>query len=105
MPSPVVTQFRELHASGCFIMPNPWDAGSARFLETLGFKALASTSSGMAFSRALPDRVTALTREAVLAHLVELVRATSLPLTADFQSSYADDADGVAGSVGLCGRT
>lgn len=100
-----VDAFRELHQSGCFVIPNPWDVGSARFLAQAGFAALASTSAGFAFSRGLPDSVTALPREAVLAHLRELAAATPLPLNADFQSGYASDPEGVAESVGLCVRT
>lgn len=100
-----VDAFRELHQSGCFVMPNPWDVGSARFLAQAGFAALASTSAGLAFSRGLPDSVTALPREAVLAHLRELVAATTLPVNADFQSGYASDPEGVAESVGLCVQT
>jgi len=83
-------------------LPNPWDAGSARFLETLGFRALATTSAGMAFSRGLPDRVSAVSCEAMLAHVRELVEATSLPVNADFQNGYADDPGGVALNVTAC---
>jgi 2-methylisocitrate lyase-like PEP mutase family enzyme len=100
-----VDAFRALHQSGCFVLPNPWDVGSARFLAQAGFKALASTSAGLAFSRGLPDTVTALPRDAVLAHLRELVAATPLPLNADFQSGYAADPEGVAASVTLCVQT
>jgi len=92
--------FRELHhQSGCFVMPNPWDVGSARFLQSLGFKALASTSSGFAWSQGQPDGSTS--RERVLEHLHEMVAATDLPLNADFESGYATDAAGVAESVRL----
>jgi 2-methylisocitrate lyase-like PEP mutase family enzyme len=97
--------FHELHHSGCFVMPNPWDIGSARFLAHAGFAALASSSAGLAFSRGLPDSVTALPREVVLAHLRELAAATPLPVNADFQSGYAEDPAGVAESVALCVRT
>lgn len=97
-----VAAFRELHASGCFVLPNPWDVGTARYLHHLGFAALATTSSGVAFARGLPDTVTALDRDAVLAHTREVVGATPLPVNADFQSGYADDAEGVARNVGLC---
>lgn len=89
--------FRQLHAEGCFILPNPWDVGSARFLETLGFKALATTSSGFAWSRGHADG--ALPREQILAHLRELVAATDLPVNADFESGFAADPQGVAQSV------
>ena len=91
--------FHALHGAGCFVIPNPWDIGSARFLETLGFKALASTSSGFAWSRARADG--AMSREAVLTHLHELVAATDLPVNADFENGFAPDAAGVAESVRL----
>jgi 2-methylisocitrate lyase-like PEP mutase family enzyme len=97
--------FRALHESGCFLIPNPWDAGSARALEALGFPALASTSAGLAFSLGLPDSPTALELEAVLAHLREIVAATELPLNADFQAGYAENADGVAAHVSRCVET
>jgi 2-methylisocitrate lyase-like PEP mutase family enzyme len=89
--------FRQLHAEGCFVLPNPWDVGSARFLESLGFKALATTSSGFAWSRGHADG--ALPREQILAHLRELVAATDLPVNADFESGFAADPQGVAQSV------
>jgi 2-methylisocitrate lyase-like PEP mutase family enzyme len=89
--------FRDLHASGCFILPNPWDVGSARLLAGLGFKALASTSAGMAWSMGKPDNSAAL--DDVLAHLKLLAEATDLPLNADFEHAFADDADGVAANV------
>ena len=91
--------FHRLHDSGCFAIPNPWDAGSARYLQSLGFKALASTSSGFAWSRAMAD--TTVDRETVLEHLCDLVDATDLPVNADFESGYARDAAGVAESVRL----
>jgi 2-methylisocitrate lyase-like PEP mutase family enzyme len=97
--------FRALHESGCFVLPNPWDVGAARFLEGLGFRALASTSAGFAFTRGLPDNVAVLTRELVLAHLGELVAATRLPVNADFQNGYGKDARSVAESVKLCVAT
>jgi len=95
--------FRELHAAGCFVIPNPWDAGSARYLASLGFKALASTSSGFAWSQARPDG--ALPRDAVLAHLRELVAATDLPINADFESGYGATPRDVAESVSLAVAT
>jgi 2-methylisocitrate lyase-like PEP mutase family enzyme len=95
--------FRRLHESGCFVMPNPWDVGSARILQGLGFPALASTSAGMAFSMALPDG--AVPRAAVLAHLRALVEATDVPVNADFESGYAVDPEGVGESVRLCVET
>jgi 2-methylisocitrate lyase-like PEP mutase family enzyme len=91
--------FRKLHESGCFLLPNPWDAGSALFLQSLGFKALASSSAGFAWTQGRADG--ALTREQVLAHLRELVAATSLPVNADFENGFGTDADGVAESVRL----
>ena len=95
--------FRELHAAGCFVIPNPWDAGSARYLASLGFKALASTSSGFAWSHAQADG--AMSRDAVLAHLRELVAATDLPVNADFESGYGADAPAVAESVRMAVAT
>jgi 2-methylisocitrate lyase-like PEP mutase family enzyme len=89
--------FRQLHQSGCFVIPNPWDAGSARYLAHLGFKALASTSSGAAWSCAKADGQMSLNE--VLAHLRELVAATELPLNADFEAGYAADAAGVGANV------
>jgi len=95
--------FRQLHESGCFVIPNPWDVGSARFLQSLGFKALATTSSGFAWSSGRPD--SSLSRDTVLAHLREIVAATELPVNADFESGYATDAQGVADSVRLAIET
>jgi 2-methylisocitrate lyase-like PEP mutase family enzyme len=98
----VVARFRELHESGCFVLPNPWDVGTAVYLEHLGFDALATTSAGFAFSRGLPDSVLAISRDAMLAHISEVVAATNLPVNADFQTGYADEPQGVATSVALC---
>ena len=95
--------FRQLHASGCFVIPNPWDVGSARYLQSLGFKALATTSSGFAWSRGCPDN--GISRDAVLAHLREMVAATDIPVNADFESGFARDAAGVAESVRLAVET
>jgi len=100
--SSVVARFRELHESGCFILPNPWDRGTTKYLEHLGFKALATTSAGFAFSRGLPDSVSAVTRGSMLRHISEVVEATSLPVNADFQTGYADEPEGVATNVALC---
>ena len=103
-PAPVVETFRKLHESGCFTMPNPWDPGSAHFLAQLGFPALATTSAGFAYSRALPDAVTAVPCELMLAHVAEMVAATALPVNADFQNAYADEPEGVADNVARCVR-
>ena len=89
--------FRALHESGCFVIPNPWDTGSARYLQGLGFRALATTSSGVAWSQGQADG--GLSRDAVLAHLSEMVGATELPVNADFESGFGADPDGVAESV------
>ena len=96
-------KFRELHESGCFVLPNPWDVGTAIYLEHLGFEALATTSAGFAFSRGKPDG--GVPREEMLAHISELVAATSLPLNADFHAGYADDPEDVAVNVRLCVET
>ena len=94
--------FRALHASGCFVLPNPWDAGSAVYLAHLGFKALATTSAGFAFSRALPDAVAAVPPDALLGPVREISEATPLPVNADFQAGYADEPEGVAVNVARC---
>lgn len=95
--------FRQLHASGCFVIPNPWDIGSARWLAHAGFKALASTSSGYAFSRGKADGDVDV--DEVLAHLTELVAATPLPVNADFEDGHARDLDGLANNVRRCVAT
>lgn len=95
--------FRALHARGCFVIPNPWDTGSARYLEGLGYKALATTSSGFAWSHGQADG--AIARDAVLAHLRELVAATSLPVNADFENGFGADPQAVAQSVRLAVET
>ena len=95
--------FRALHTEGCFLLPNPWDVGSALMLQGLGFKALASTSSGFAWSTGQADGTS--TREAVLAHLRTLCAATDLPVNADFESGYAVSADGVHESVRMAVAT
>jgi len=89
--------FRRLHESGCFVIPNPWDAGSAVWLQEAGFKALATTSSGCAWSLALPDNGVGL--EGMLAHLKAIVGATEIPVNADFENAYADAPEGVAKNV------
>ena len=91
--------FRRLHESGCFVIANPWDVGSARFLQGLGFQALATTSSGLAWSMGRPDG--SASREVTLAHMRQMVEATDLPVNADFENGYAPDPAGVAESVRL----
>lgn len=95
--------FQKLHESGCFVIPNPWDTGSARYLQSLGFQALATTSSGLAWSHGRPDN--GLDRETILAHLAEMVDATDVPINADFENGYADDAKHVEESVRLAIQT
>jgi 2-methylisocitrate lyase-like PEP mutase family enzyme len=97
--------FRALHASGCFVMPNPWDAGSARYLQHLGFEALATTSAGFAFSQGLPDSDAAVSRDRSLRHIAEVVAAVDVPVSADFASGYGKTPQAVAESVGLCVAT
>ncbi len=99
------TVFRRLHESGCFVIPNPWDIGTACYLRHLGFRALATTSSGLAFSRGLPDAEWAVPRDMVLKHIAEIVSATDLPVNADFESGYAHQPEGVAANVRLCVET
>lgn len=101
--SAVIDRFRVLHQSGCFVIPNPWDIGTTRYLQHLGFKALATTSAGFAFSRGLPDA--AVSRDDMLAHIAEIVAATDLPVNADFEGGYAQAPEGVAESVRLCVET
>jgi len=95
--------FRRLHESGCFVIPNPWDVGSALYLERLGFKALATTSSGFAWSQGRPDG--GISRDLALAHIASLVAATDVPVNADFENGFAADAAGVAESVTLAVQT
>jgi 2-methylisocitrate lyase-like PEP mutase family enzyme len=103
--STTIEVFRELHQSGCFVLPNPWDAGSAVYLHHLGFKALATTSSGFAFSRGLPDDIRAAPSDLVLQHCREIVAATPLPVNTDFQNGHADQPERVAENVALCVAT
>ncbi|HZI61401.1 MAG TPA: isocitrate lyase/phosphoenolpyruvate mutase family protein [Pyrinomonadaceae bacterium] len=97
-----VETFRTLHAEGCFVLPNPWDAGTAVYLRHLGFKALATTSAGFAFSKALPDAPSVLAVDVVLAHIRDIVEATPLPVNADFQNGYADSPEDVGANVTRC---
>lgn len=101
--SSAAAKFRALHESGCFVLPNPWDIGTAVYLERLGFKALATTSAGFAFSRGKPDG--AVPRDEMLAHIREIVEATTLPVNADFMGGYADSPEDVAANVLLCMAT
>jgi 2-methylisocitrate lyase-like PEP mutase family enzyme len=104
-PSPADKRktFHELHKSGCFVIPNPWNIGSARYLQGLGFKALATTSSGHAHSLGLADG--AETLDMALAHYRELADVTDVPVNADFENGYADDPGEVAENVRLCAET
>ena len=92
--------FHALHQSGCFVIPNPWNVGSARYLQGLGFKALATTSAGYAHSIGYSDGD--VTRDMVLAHCREIAQVTDVPVNADFEGGYADDPDEVAANVRLC---
>ena len=98
--SSAVEKFRALHESGCFVLPNPWDVGTALYLQRLGFKALATTSAGFAFSRGKCDGDVLLND--MLAHIGEIVAATPLPVNADFLNAFADGPEGVAANVKLC---
>ena len=100
LQSAAVAKFRELHESGCFVLPNPWDVGTAMYLHHLGFKALATTSAGFAFSRGLQDG--AVPRDEMLSHIQEIVEATPLPVNADFLNGFADEPADVAANVRLC---
>jgi 2-methylisocitrate lyase-like PEP mutase family enzyme len=92
--------FRKLHEAGCFVIPNPWNIGSARYLQGLGFHALATTSSGYAHSQGFADG--ALSLDQVLAHFSELAEATDVPLNADFEDGLADSLDELANNVTRC---
>ena len=98
-----VETFRRLHESGCFVMPNPWDAGSARVLEQLGFKALASTSAGLAWTLGRADNH--ITRDQALDHLRQIAAAVKVPINADFEGGYAIEPDDVAANVTLATAT
>ena len=97
------SKFRTMHESGCFVLPNPWDIGTAIYLEQLGFKALATTSAGFAFSRGKSDG--GVPRDEMLAHIREIVEATSLPVNADFLNGFAEKPKDVAANVKLCVET
>src|SRR5688572_13020613 len=99
--------FRALHERGCFVIPNPWDVGSARYLQHLGFPALATTSAGFAFSQGLPDSGddAVITRDRSLAYIESITAAVDLPVTADFMSGYGLEPEDVAESVARCVAT
>ena len=96
-------RFATLHQSGCFVIPNPWDAGSARLMAALGAKALATTSAGFAFTRGRAD-MGGVSRDEALAHAEEIVAATALPVSGDFENGFADDPTGVAETIRLAGE-
>jgi len=95
--SPKTAEFRRLHQSGCFVMPNPWDRGSAIYLQKLGFQALATTSAGFAWSIGRSDN--AVTLPQVLGHLKKIAAVVSLPVNADFEGGFAREPQGVAANV------
>jgi 2-methylisocitrate lyase-like PEP mutase family enzyme len=95
--------FRTLHEAGCFVIPNPWNLGTARYLQGLGFKALATTSSGFAHAQGFADGE--VTRDMALAHFREIAAAADVPVNADFENGFADDPAGVAANVQLCIET
>jgi 2-methylisocitrate lyase-like PEP mutase family enzyme len=104
MPRPSTAEkretFRKLHESGCFVIPNPWNVGTARYLQDLGFKALATTSSGHAHAQGYADGAQSL--DQVLAHYREIAEAADIPLNADFENGFSDDPEGVAKNVTRC---
>ncbi len=93
-------RFRDLHASGCFVIPNPWDVGSARMMAALGAKALATTSAGFAFTLGRPD-MGRVSRDEMLGHAEAIVAGTRVPVSGDFENGFADEPDGVAETVRL----
>src|SRR5262245_38318909 len=99
--------FRALHERGCFVIPNPWDIGSARYLQHLGFPALATTSAGFAFSQGVPDSSddVVIGRDRSLAHIASITTAVDLPVSADFMSGYGAEPEDVTESVALCVAT
>jgi 2-methylisocitrate lyase-like PEP mutase family enzyme len=94
--------FRTLHEAGCFVIPNPWDVGSARYLQHLGFPALATTSAGFAFSQGLPDSEVALSRDRNLAYIADIAAAVDVPVNADFAAGYGTAPQDVVESVTRC---
>ncbi len=101
--SAALKKFHALHETGCFLLPNPWDIGTALYLERLGFEALATTSAGFAFTRGQPDGAVPL--EEMLTHIREIVAATALPVNADFAGGFADEPEAVAANVARCVAT
>jgi len=99
--------FRALHERGCFVIPNPWDVGSARYLQHLGFPALATTSAGFAFSQGLPDSGDdgVVSRDRNLGYIASITAAVGLPVSADFMSGYGREPEDVAESVARCVAT
>jgi 2-methylisocitrate lyase-like PEP mutase family enzyme len=93
--------FQKLHDNGCFVIPNPWDIGTARYLCHLGFQALATTSSGFAFLRGMPDTDRGVSRDSMLGHIAEIVAAAEVPVNADFRAGYADQPEDAAKNVRL----
>ena len=100
-----IATFRSLHESGCFVLPNPWDRGTAIYLHRLGYKALATSSAGFGFSCGIPDVIGAMPVDRVLAHCRDIVTATPLPVNADLQEGYAANPEGVATNVARCVAT
>jgi 2-methylisocitrate lyase-like PEP mutase family enzyme len=94
--------FRTLHEAGCFVMPNPWDVGTTRWLQGAGFRALATTSAGAAFAMGCPDSDRAVSCDVMLAHIRTIAEVSDVPVNADFGSGYAADPAGVAENVGRC---
>lgn len=100
-----VTGFDTLHTSGCFTMPNVWDAGSARLLASFGFHALGTTSAGLAYQLGLPDAEGRITLHQALDNIRSIAAAVPVPVSADFENGYADDPDSVADNVRRCADT
>lgn len=97
-----IAAFRELHQDGCFLLPNPWNRGSARMLQSLGFSALATTSAGLAFDLGRPDSPTSLGLDPTLDNIRDIVEATPLPVNADFQAGYAESLEQLSENVTRC---
>ena len=100
-----IATFRRLHESGCFVIPNPWDRGTAVYLHSIGYQALATSSAGFGFSCGVPDIVGSIPLERVLGHCRDIVTATPLPVNADFQEGYAVEPEGVSENVARCVAT